>query len=536
MILIKSLSGIRGTLHNHALKTLNLIDKTNVLNKNEFIGPQDTILEQKQLNSSLTYEVIKPIILSFVNNLTKSDGYLKIAIGADGRSSGVVIINWIMDILSIYPEIEIVQLGITTTPTLAFTVKDNNANGGIMVTASHNPQEWNGIKLFNCLGEGLSPEEWDIIYKKSEKIGDSASFTTTKKETETQKGLNYYKKLDIDKSYIKNHIKKILNLDIINVAAIKSKKWKIAVDGVNCGSGEALKTLLNCLGIKQIYSLNDEVGEKFGRGAEPIEQNLSKFSKFLKEKECFIGFATDPDGDRLSILDEEGDCWGEEYTLIACTDYVLTKKAGNVVSNLSSSRILELVQEHSNNSEPAFYGTKGYNCYYSPVGESNVVKEMKRVKAVIGGEGNGGIIYPELNYCRDALLATSIILSYVAEYDVEPSCIRYNYPSNYFIKKKINLTDALQSTSGYPNIDMSNILDEYLSKNSNDINNINKEDGVRIDFENLWIHARISNTEPIIRICGEGSTKEEVSAHLNQITDCVNSFQAKQYYDISKLH
>ncbi len=435
------------------------------------------IIENKE-NDSLTFEEIEKIIKSFISLLNLQDQNKTIIIGRDGRKSGEKITKWIQDILIEYG-INILDIEYSTTPTLALASKDSG--GGIMITASHNPEQWNGIKLF-VNGTGFSKELWNKIFNNP---SPTLSISLNKGK---------YIKEDFRK-YIQNHIDKILKLEIINIKSIKEKKWKIAIDGTNSTGSIAIKMLLENLGIKEIKNINSEINGTFNRNPEPIPENLNEISEFIKNNDYNIGFATDPDADRLAIIDEKGIPWGEEYTLIACSDYILQKKSGTTVSNLSSSRLLKDI-------------TEKYDCKYYPslVGESNVIAKMKEVNAIIGGEGNGGVIYSELNYCRDSLIGVALILSYLSEFKLSASELKNKYPQTYFIKKKINLDS---------NINIDSIINSLKTKYKE--YQINLDDGIRIDFEDSWIHIRKSNTEHILRICGEGNDKKDLNILINKI-------------------
>lgn len=446
------------------------------------------IIEGKE-SDNLTFDEIQRVIISFLKILDiENNNNNKIVLGRDGRASGKKINTWITEILLKY-NIEIIDIDLSTTPTLAITTKYIGAIGGIMITASHNPEKWNGIKLFTSLGEGFTSEQWSVIFNSSPILASNNKF-------------GKHTQVDL-KKYIQNHINKILNLDIIDIKAIKSRNWKIAIDGTNSTGSIALKMLLENFGVKDIKNINSDISGTFNRNPEPIAENLIEISEFLKNNDYDLGLATDPDADRLAIIDENGKPWGEEYTLIAAADYILNKRKGNTVSNLSSSRILKEISEK--------YNSKYYS---SRVGEANVIAKMKEVNAIIGGEGNGGVIYSELNYCRDSLIGTALILSYLASSNLKASELKDRYPQTYFIKKKINLDQ---------NIDLNSIINSLRNK-YNDYQ-INLDDGIRIDFEDSWIHIRKSNTEPILRICSEGKNEKE----LKILVDSIEKF-------ILKLH
>ena len=468
--LIKSLSGMRGILRNKDFDTLT----------------------RKEVNDLL--------IAFFVYlNIDKND-FPKIVVGRDGRLSGNIVSEWVIQTLSNF-KIEIVDIGYTTTPTIAIATKHMGAKAGIMITASHNPEEWNGIKLFNSKGEGLAAEDWQQVF----------DLSALKKQQEYNSKLAKYSKYDYKKC-IQEHIKKILNLPIIEAhqKSIRNANFKIAIDGVNSTGGIALKMLAEKLGIIDIIAINSDLNKHFQRNPEPTNENLTLLCDTIIKNKCNIGFATDPDADRLAVVDERGIPWGEEYTLIACSDFVLASlsikmQKMSIVSNLSSSMINKQIAQ------------KYHAAYYSsPVGEANVIKKMKETEAIIGGEGNGGVIYPELNYCRDSLVAAAIILASLSKQKVKASELRSNYPSYNFVKQKLP----------YKTVDdYKDSLYSFLPKNKIDslkerklINDVNFEDGIKLFFENGWIHIRKSNTEPIIRICSEYKDKDKFDKIMKDLT------------------
>jgi phosphomannomutase len=402
----------------------------------------------------------------------------KIVVGRDARLSGDMVNRLVTGTLSGLG-IEVVDLGLSTTPTVELAVTDEKAQGGIILTASHNPKQWNALKLLNSDGEFIS----DALGKKLLEIASKDDFEfapVDKIGSITEK-----------KDYIQKHIDKILAMDLVDVKAIKAKKFKIVVDAVNSTGGIAVPMLLKALGVETVIELYCTPDGKFPHNPEPLPENLTEISTLVKRHNADLGIVVDPDVDRLALVSEDGSMFGEEYTLVAVADYVLKNKKGNTVSNLSSTRALRDITEKHGGTYSA-----------SAVGEVNVVKMMKDTKAVIGGEGNGGIIVPELHYGRDALAGIALFLTHLAKFGKICSMLRASYPDYFISKNKIELTPDI-------NIDdlMKKVQEKYKKQPINTI------DGVKIEFDNEWVHLRRSNTEPIIRIYAE-SRSEATANHL----------------------
>ena len=435
-MIISSISGIRGTIGGKPGENLTPLDVVN------FVSAYGTwVLTQHK----------QPTIV----------------VGRDGRTSGKMILDITVQTL-IGLGIDVINLDYATTPTVAMSVVSNTAHGAIVVTASHNPKEYNGLKMLDTEGEFLSSaqgqEILDIKEKNTYVYADVESLGT---ETKSY-------------NHTKDHIQKILELDLVDVALIRSKKYKICLDAINSVGGIAVPMLLEKMGV-EVTGLYCECNGDFQHAPEPLEQNLGELKSLVIKTESDIGIAVDPDVDRLVFINEKGDMINEEYTIVMIADYILSQTPGNTVSNLSSSRALSDV-------------TKKYNKEYfaSSVGEKNVVEKMKHVDAVIGGEGSGGVIYPELHYGRDALVAIALFLTYLAQSNTTPSEIRSRYSDYYMEKEKIEIPHREQ-------IQM--IFDQLASEHHN--GTISRIDGLKIDFEDSWVHIRASNTEPILRIYTE---------------------------------
>ncbi|GJM29604.1 MAG: phosphoglucosamine mutase [Cyclobacteriaceae bacterium] len=396
----------------------------------------------------------------------------KVVVGRDARISGKLVSQLVCATLQSMG-IDVVDLGLSTTPTVEMAVPEEKAGGGIIITASHNPAEWNALKLLNSDGEFISQKEGEKILEYAQK----AEFNFA-----SYKQLGKY---DEDQTYLLSHIQKITELPLVDLELIKSKNFKIAVDAVNSTGGIAVPLLLRTLGVTQVVEFHCEPNGKFPRNPEPIPENLGEFCREVEKGQFDLGIVVDPDVDRLAFVQENGEPFGEEYTLVAVADYVLENHpGGSTVSNLSSTRALrDITEKH------------GGNYYASAVGEVNVVSYMKKYKAPIGGEGNGGIIYPALHYGRDALVGIALFLTKLAKYGHSVSRLRASYPNYHISKQKIELT---------PDIDvdalLSGIRERYSRQPINDI------DGIKIEFDKEWVHLRKSNTEPIIRIYTESET------------------------------
>ena len=449
MTLIKSISGIRGTIGGAVGENLTPIDAV------KFASAYGT----------------------FILNRNIEKGKIKIILGRDARISGKMVSNLVANTL-IGLGIDVVDLGLSTTPTVEIAVPMEKADGGIILTASHNPKEWNALKLLNEKGEFLNAEEGKQILKLVEKedfnfakVDDLGSYRTHTK-------------------YIEKHIKQVLKLDLVDVKAIKKAKFKVVVDGVNSTGGIAIPALLKELGVKCVKLYCKPNGE-FPHNPEPLKEHLTDISELVVKKKADLGIVVDPDVDRLAFINEDGSMFGEEYTLVACADYVLGRLGGgNTVSNLSSSRALRDI-------------TVKYGGTYtaSAVGEVNVVSAMKKTDAVIGGEGNGGIIYPDSHYGRDSLVGVVLFLSHLANKKMSCKELRSSYPNYFMSKNKIQLT---------PQINVDEIL-ETMASNYKD-EEVSITDGVKIDFANEWVHLRKSNTEPIIRIYTESNSQENADS------------------------
>ena len=443
MPLIKSISGIRGTIGE--IEGENLTSKDIVKFTSAFV----TIL--------------------VINNKIKSR---KIVVGRDARISGPMVEKIVIETL-INSGLNVICLGLSTTPTVEIAVTEEKADAGIIITASHNPINWNALKFLNEKGEFINANEGKELIK----VSESQEF----KKVQEKNGNIFFKK-----DYISVHIDKILELKSIDVDLIKKKQFKIVVDAVNSTGGIAIPMLLEKLNVDCIKIFCDPTGE-FPHNPEPLPENIIELSKSVVKNNADLGIITDPDVDRLAFVCEDGVVFGEEYTLVACADYYLNMYKGSTVSNLSSSRALKDV-------------TKIYGCehFFSAVGEVNVVELMKSKNAVIGGEGNGGVILPELHYGRDALVGIALFLSHLAKKNIKASKLRKSYP-NYFMSKRKVMIDE--------NIDFEQLINSISNKYSNEM--ISNIDGLKIDFKNSWVQLRKSNTEPIIRVYAEAKSKEK---------------------------
>ena len=450
MALIKSISGIRGTIGGIADQGLTPIDIV------KFTSGFATFIKQKQKKDQLTF-----------------------VIGRDARISGEMVNHLVVGTL-LGMGVNVIDTGLSTTPTVEIAVTMSNADGGIILTASHNPKQWNALKLLNEKGEFISAKDGEEVLR----LGENPSEI---KFSEVDK-LGKYSQ---DSTFIKKHIDEILKLPLVDVDAIKNAGLKVVVDAVNSTGGIAIPELLKALGAAHITELYCEPTGLFPHNPEPLPEHLNDIIEMVVKEKAHVGFVVDPDVDRLAIVSEDGTCFGEEYTLVAIADYVLQHKKGNTVSNLSSTRALRDITENH-----------GGQYFASAVGEVNVVEMMKTHHAVIGGEGNGGIIYPELHYGRDALVGIALFLSHLAKSKKSCSQLRLDYPNYFISKNKIELDASM-------NVDaiLEAIKEKYKNEKINDI------DGVKIDFTDEWVHLRKSNTEPIIRIYSESRT-ETTAEHL----------------------
>lgn len=444
MTLIKSISGIRGTIGGR---------------------PGDNLTPLDLVKFSTAYG-------QWIKNQSSAEKY-KVVIGRDARISGAMVQQLVMNTL-VGMGIDIVDLGLSTTPTVEMAVTMENANGGIILTASHNPKQWNALKLLNAKGEFLNAADGEEILELSENTDIEYAEVDDLGE------------ITCNDEYIDKHIEEILKLKWVDTEKIRAANFKVVVDGVNSTGGISIPPLLKKLGVEVVELYCDPTGH-FPHDPEPLEKNLKDlFDKVIEEK-ADLGIVVDPDVDRLAFVDENGKMFGEEYTLVAVTDYLLGKQKGNTVSNLSSSRALrDITEKH------------GGKYQASAVGEVNVVQLMKDTNALIGGEGNGGIIFPELHYGRDSLVGTALFLTHLAEKDKTVSALRAEYPSYYMSKSKIELT---------PEMDVDEILVKMQEKYASE--KISTVDGVKIDFAENWVHLRKSNTEPIIRIYTEAKSQKE---------------------------
>ena len=452
MTLIKSISGIRGTIGGFQGENLTPIDA---------------------VKYAAAYG-------SWVKQQREKNNY-KVVVGRDARISGNMMQQLVMNTL-IGLGIHVVDLDLSTTPTVEIAVMLEHADGGIILTASHNPKQWNALKLLNHKGEFLDAKEGQKILDIAE--NENINFSE----------VDDLGKITSNQAYIDLHIDEILDLPLVDVEAIKKAKFKVVVDGVNSTGGIAVPALLEALGVEPVKLYCDPTGE-FPHNPEPLKEHLGDLMNKVVDERADFGIVVDPDVDRLAFVDENGGMFGEEYTLVAVADYVLQHTPGNTVSNMSSSRALSDITEKRNGKYTA-----------SAVGEVNVVVKMKETNAVIGGEGNGGIIYPELHYGRDSLVGIALFLSYLADLRISVSALRKTYTSYFMSKKKIQLT---------PQLDVDKLLKAMELKYADEeINNI---DGVKIDFEDNWVHLRKSNTEPIIRIYTEAKSQEEADLLADKI-------------------
>jgi len=444
MTLIKSISGIRGTIGGNVGDNLTPIDAV------KFAAAYGTFLK---------------------NSLQKDK--LTVVIGRDARISGPMIHQLVMQTL-IGLGINVIDLGLSTTPTVEVAVPMENADGGIILTASHNPKQWNALKLLNNKGEFLSGVEGALILE----IAESDNFDFADVDS-----LGTITKIN---DYMDRHIDEVLNLKLVNMEAVKSKNFKVVVDGVNSSGGIVIPDLLKKMGV-EVVELYCEPNGRFPHNPEPLKEHLTDICELVVKEQADFGIVVDPDVDRLAFINNDGEMFGEEYTLVAVADYVLSKTPGNTVSNMSSSRALKDVTEKHGGMYEA-----------SAVGEVNVVELMKKNNAIIGGEGNGGIIYPEIHYGRDALVGVALFLTHLAKQDLDVASLRASYPQYFMSKNKIELT---------PEIDVDAILDAMQKKYVNE--KITTIDGVKIDLADSWVHLRKSNTEPVIRIYTEAQTQQQ---------------------------
>jgi phosphomannomutase len=456
MTLIKSISGIRGTIGGKVGDNLTPVDAV------KFASAYGTWLKNSNSNKKEKLTVV---------------------VGRDARISGPMIHNLVVNTL-IGLGIDVIDLGLSTTPTVEVAVPLEKADGGIILTASHNPKEWNALKLLNEKGEFISGDEGAKILE----IAEAEAFDFI--------DVDHLGTITENDAYMDIHIDEVLNLPLVDVAAVKAAKFKVVVDGVNSSGGIIIPKLLELMGV-EVVKLYCEPNGHFPHNPEPLKEHLTDISELVVKEKAHLGVVVDPDVDRLAFICEDGEMFGEEYTLVACADYVLSKTPGNAVSNMSSSRALrDVTNAHNGNYEA------------SAVGEVNVVALMKKNNAIIGGEGNGGIIYPELHYGRDSLVGVALFLTHLANKKMTVSALRASYPEYFMSKNKIELT---------PQIDVDAILvamtEKYKNEDSTTI------DGVKIDFANEWVHLRKSNTEPIIRIYTEAPSQQQADVLALRIID-----------------
>ncbi|WP_304137174.1 phosphoglucosamine mutase [Mesonia mobilis] len=452
MTLIKSISGIRGTIGGN-------------------VGDNLTPIDAVKFASAYGY---------WVKSQVEKDEY-RVVVGRDARISGEMMQQLVMNTL-VGLGIHVIDLGLSTTPTVEMAVPMEHADGGIILTASHNPKQWNALKLLNEKGEFLNGEE-------GAKILEIAESNTIEFADVDDLG-----EITVNDAYIDLHIDEILDSKWVDVEAVKAANFKVVVDAVNSTGGIAIPRLLEAMGV-EVVKLYCEPNGQFPHNPEPLKEHLGDICKLVVEENADFGIVVDPDVDRLAFIDEKGNMFGEEYTLVAVADYILGKEKGNTVSNLSSSRALRDVTEKHGGTYQA-----------SAVGEVNVVTLMKETQAIIGGEGNGGIIFPEFHYGRDSLVGAALFLTHLAEKKITVSQLREEYPAYFMSKNKIQLT---------PELDVDAILVEMEKKYANE--EVSTVDGVKIDFPNNWVHLRKSNTEPIIRIYTEAKSQQEADDLADKI-------------------
>ncbi len=458
MALIKSISGIRGTIGGKPGENLTPVD-------------------------------IVKFSAAFGTIISSGKKKRKIVIGRDGRISGSMVQNLVVNTL-IGLGIDVIDLGLSTTPTVEVAVKMENADGGIILTASHNPKEWNALKLLNSEGEFISAETGAEVLELAE--NENFSFVPVDK----------LGKITFDDSYLQKHIDAVLAYPLVDAKAIAKQNYKVVVDAVNSTGATFVPALLEALGVKNVIVLNEEVNGHFAHNPEPLPEHLTQLSNEVVKQKADFGIAVDPDVDRLCFVNEDGSMFGEEYTLVAIADYVLSKKVGDTVSNMSSTKALkEITLKH------------GGSYFPSAVGEVNVVKKMKEVGAVIGGEGNGGIIVPDFHYGRDALIGIGLFLSHLAGHSNGMKSFRNRYPDYFISKNKIELNNGIDVKAIFEKI-----KDKYKKSP------INTEDGLKIEIDNDWVHLRTSNTEPIIRIYAESDFETKANNIAMQLMRDIKEF------------
>ncbi len=461
MTLIKSISGIRGTIGGQPGEGLSPVDVV------KFTAAYAEWVKLQHPGQTIT-----------------------VVVGRDARISGPMVQSLVVATLS-GMGCMVVDLGMATTPTTEIAVKEESAQGGIILTASHNPKQWNALKLLNENGEFLSAADGALVLEIAEK--ELFNFAEVDDLGEV-----------FEKDYTDIHIQQVLDLEFVDVKAIRGANFKVAVDAVNSIGGIVIPKLLKALGVKEVVEINCEATGHFAHTPEPLPENLVETAEIIREKSVDVGFVVDPDVDRLAIISEDGSMFNEEYSLVSIADYVLSKTPGNTVSNLSSSRALRDITEKHGGTYSA-----------SAVGEVNVVAKMKATNAVIGGEGNGGIIYPASHYGRDSLVGVGLFLSLLAKSGLKCSELRKTYPDYFISKNKIELT---------PDIDVDGILVKMKQKYQHE--QVTGIDGVKIDFADRWVHLRKSNTEPIIRIYAEAPSMDEADKLAQAIIQDIRSLIA----------
>ena len=453
MALIKSISGIRGTIGGKPGENLSPLDIV------KFAAAYGSWIKEKNIGK-------------------------KIVIGRDARISGKMVCELVVNTLTGLG-LDVIDLGLSTTPTVELAVIWEKAAGGIIITASHNPREWNALKLLNHFGEFINADDGLTILEKAKK--EDFTFASVDK-------LGTY---SVNNSFLQKHIDAVVNHPLVDVESIKQKNYKIVLDAVNSTGATFIPPLLKALGVEEVIVLNEEVNGKFAHNPEPLPENLAGLSSTVIKQKASLGIAVDPDVDRLCFVNEDGSMFGEEYTLVAVADYVLSKKPGNTVSNMSSTKALKDITIK-----------RGGQYFPSAVGEVNVVNKMKEVNAVIGGEGNGGIIVPDLHYGRDALIGIGLFLSALSYHKNGIKSFRAKYPDYFISKNKIELQNG---------IDVNEIFNKIKKKYKNQP--LNTDDGLKIEFDSDWVHLRTSNTEPIIRIYAESNfatTANNIALRLMQ--------------------
>lgn len=460
MALIKSISGFRGTIGGKP---------------NENLTPLDMVKFASAYGTWLN---------------AKSAGKKKVVVGRDGRMSGNMVEAMVEQSL-LALGIDVIHLGLSTTPTVEMAVVFEKADGGIILTASHNPKEWNALKLLNEKGEFVSAEEGKTI------------LTIAANEDFIYASIDSLGSLIADNNSLEKHIEAILQYPLVNKKAIEAANFSIVLDAINSSGAFTVPALLHALGVKNITVLNEAMTGDFAHNPEPLKEHLTELCTTVTKNKATLGIAVDPDVDRLCFVSEDGELFGEEYTLVAVADYILQHKKGATVSNLSSTRALRDITEKN-----------GCSYFASAVGEVNVVKMMKQEKAVIGGEGNGGIIVPDLHYGRDALIGIALFLSHLAASQKTASALRASYPAYYMSKKKMDLNASLSLETIF------STLEEKFSAYP-----INKVDGFKIDFEDEWVHLRTSNTEPIMRIYTEAKSQKAADDLADSIISTIHSIK-----------